>query len=199
MIGRMSVVGTGRRRADGAALVEVDYEPQAPVVDPEAAMTEGSPIVLDSKAEAEGDEEGEAAIHGAASAAETEPEKRPPNVTGVASFKRGDVASALAGADAVIKARYQLAAVHHSPMEPHVSMARPEPDGSLTIWAPTQGPFYVRDEVAKVLDVAPHNVRVVPMPVGGGFGGKVSLLENLLALLALRLQRPVRLALDRQQ
>jgi len=185
--------------ADGAALVEVDYEAQAAVVDPEAAMTEGSAIVLDAKAEAEDDEEGEAAIHGAASAAETEPEKRPPNVTGVASFKRGDVAAALAGADEVIKARYQLAGVHHSPMEPHVSMVRPEPDGTLTIWAPTQGPFYVRDEVAKTLGVAPHLVRVVSMPVGGGFGGKVTLLENLLALVAQRVQRPVRLVLDRQQ
>src|SRR5260370_6981678 len=42
-------------------------------------------------------------------------------------------------------------------------------------------------------------VRVVPMTVGGGFGGKVSLLESLLTLLALEVGRPLRLALSRQQ
>jgi CO/xanthine dehydrogenase Mo-binding subunit len=183
---------------DAAALVEVDYEPLRPVVDPQAAMAEGSAIVLDEPEESE-ESEGEAAIHGAATAAEGEPAKRPPNVTAVASFKRGDVGPAIAGADAVIRATYSLAAVHHAALEPHVSIARPEPDGTMTIWAPTQGPFYVRDEVAKVLGVPPHKVRVVPMPVGGGFGGKVTLLESLLALLARKLGRPVRLALSRQE
>jgi CO/xanthine dehydrogenase Mo-binding subunit len=42
-------------------------------------------------------------------------------------------------------------------------------------------------------------VRVIAMPIGGGFGGKIELLEPLLALLALRLRRPVRLALARSQ
>src|SRR5260370_7517832 len=44
-----------------------------------------------------------------------------------------------------------------------------------------------------------HKIRVVPMPVGGGFGGKVSLLEGLLALLAIRANRPLRLVLTRRQ
>src|SRR5260370_15384201 len=78
-------------------------------------------------------------------------------------------------------------------------MVRPEPDGGATIWAPTQGPFAVRDEIAKVLDAAPHEVRVISTPVGGGFGGKVMLLESLLVLLAQRVRRPLRLALTRQQ
>src|SRR5207237_4280861 len=46
-------------------------------------------------------------------------------------------------------------------------------------------------------DLPPDMVRVVAMPVGGGVGGKISLLEPLLALLAVRLRRPVRLALGR--
>jgi CO/xanthine dehydrogenase Mo-binding subunit len=78
-------------------------------------------------------------------------------------------------------------------------MARPEPDGGLTIWSPTQGPFVVRNDVAALVGLAPRRVRVVPMPVGGGFGGKVELLEPLLALLALRVRRPVRLALARSE
>ena len=50
---------------------------------------------------------------------------------------------ALAGADVIIKETYRLAGVHHSPMEPHVAIVRPEPDGGVTIWAPTQGPFHL--------------------------------------------------------
>src|SRR5438876_360661 len=73
----------------------------------------------------------------------------------------------------------------------------PEPDGGLTIWSSTQGPFVIRDSVAALVDLPPHKVRVVPMAVGGGFGGKIELLEPLLALLALRLRRPVRLSLVR--
>jgi len=182
--------------ADAAALVEVDLDPLPALVDAETAMADGAPAVLEAVEEVS---EEDAAIHGAATSSESEPAQRPPNVTAVASFTRGDAASALARADVVVKQRYRLAAVHHSPMEPHVAIVRPEPDGGATIWAPTQGPFALRDEIAKVLGVPPHTVRVVPMPVGGGFGGKVTLLETLLALLARRTGRPLRLALTRQQ
>ena len=182
--------------ADGAALVEVDLEPLPAVIDAVSAMKEGTLAVLEGGAEVS---EEDAAIHGAATKSESEPVRRPPNVTSVASFKRGDALSAMAGAEVVVKESYTLAGVHHSPMEPHVAIVRPEPDGGVTIWAPTQGPFAVRDEIAKVVDVAPHMVRVTPMPVGGGFGGKVILLEPLLALLARKTGRPLRLALTRQQ
>src|SRR5205823_11896822 len=80
-----------------------------------------------------------------------------------------------------------------------VSTVRPEPGGGLTVWAPTQGPFALRDELADKLDIPAHRIRVVPMPVGGGFGGKVLLLEGLLALLARRADRPLRLVLTRRQ
>jgi CO/xanthine dehydrogenase Mo-binding subunit len=78
-------------------------------------------------------------------------------------------------------------------------MVRPEPDGGMTVWAPTQGPFFVRNEVATVLGIPAHKVRVVSMPVGGGFGGKVTLLEALLVLLARKTGRALRLNLTRQQ
>ena len=192
-----AVIATSETAAhDGAAVVAVDLEPTSPVTDPDAAMRGDSPLVLDVTEEAS---EEDASMHGAGSSAETAPVERPRNVSGVASMRRGDVAAALAASDVVIKATYSVAGVHHTPLEPHVSMVRPEPDSGLTIWSPTQGPFSLRDEVAKSLDVPPHKVRVNPMPVGGGFGGKVLLLETLLALLARRVMRPLRLVLTRQQ
>ena len=180
--------------ADAALLVEVDYEETAPVVDPVAAMGDASPAVLD---EAEAANEDDASVHGASTAAEEEPAERPRNTTGVVTRKRGDVETALRQADTVVRATYRIGRAHHSFMEPHISVVRPEPGGGLTIWSPTQGPFALRDDIARLVDVAPHKVRVVPMPVGGGFGGKVELLEPLLALIARRTGRPVRLALAR--
>ena len=182
--------------ADAAALVEVDFELLPFVADAERAMRDEAPIVLEAGADGS---EGDASMHGAATESESEPVQRPRNVSSVATFQRGDVAAGLAASDTVIKATYRIAGVHHSFIEPHVSMVRPEPDGGVTIWAPTQGPFAVRDEIAKVLDAAPHEVRVISMPVGGGFGGKVTLLETLLVLLARKVRRPLRLTLSRQQ
>ncbi|MFI5168671.1 MAG: xanthine dehydrogenase family protein molybdopterin-binding subunit, partial [Thermoanaerobaculales bacterium] len=181
---------------DAAVLVEVDYEPLEVVSDPEHAMREGSPLVLEPSDESS---EGDASMHGAATDSESEPVVRPRNVSAVATFKRGDAGAGLKSSDTVIKATYRIAGVHHSFIEPHVSMVRPEPGGGMTIWAPTQGPFMVRDEIAKLLDAAPHEIRVIPMPVGGGFGGKVMLLEAVLALLARKVRRPLRLTLTRQQ
>src|SRR5438552_3295772 len=188
------VAQTEAAAADAAALVEIDYEETSPVLDAAAAMGDSSPLVLDQAEEASDED---ASIHGAAAADDQAPAERPRNVTGVANLKRGEVDADLKRADIVVRQSYRFAAAHHSFLEPHVAVARPEPDGGLTIWSPTQGPFVVRDEVATLLDVPTHKVRVVPMPVGGGFGGKVELLEPLLALIAVRVGRPVRLSLTR--
>ena len=192
-----AIIATSETAAhDGAAALEVDLGPLEAVTDPVAAMREGSATVLDVEEEAS---EGDASMHGAGTDAESEPVEKPNNVSSVAAVERGDVAAALAASDVVVKGVYDIAGVHHTAMEPHVSMVRPEPEGGFTIWAPTQGPFAVRNDMAKLLEVAPHQVRVVPMPVGGGFGGKVTLLETLLVLLAGRARRPLRLVLTRQQ
>jgi CO/xanthine dehydrogenase Mo-binding subunit len=180
--------------ADAAALVQVDYEETAPVVNPAAAMRDQAPPVL---AEEEGANDEDASLHGASAAADEAPEEHPHNVSGVAHLKRGDVEAALKNADVVVKGTYRMAGAHHSFLEPHIAVARPEPDGGLTVWSPTQGPFVVRDTITQLVGLPPHKVRVVPMPVGGGFGGKIELLEPLVALLALRVRRPVRLALHR--
>ena len=181
---------------DAASLVEIDFDALPVVAGPDQAMAKDAPEVLEANSEGS---EGDASMHGAATDSESEPVRRPRNVSSVANYKRGDVDAGLAQADVLVKATYRLAGVNHSFMEPHVAIVRPEPGGGVTIWTPTQGHLVVRDEIAKVLRVAPREVRVIPMPVGGGFGGKVILLEALLSLLARKLGRPVRLVLTRQQ
>ena len=182
--------------ADAAALVTVEYDETPPVVDAVSAMRDGAPLVMDEEEDGGGQD---ASLHGASAADDEADEERPRNVSGVAHVKRGDAERALAGADVVVRGTYRIAGAHQSFMEPHIAVVQPEPDGRMTIWSSTQGPFVVRDGVAELIGVPAHRIRVVPMTVGGGFGGKVQLLEPLLALLALRTGRPVRLALDRSQ
>src|SRR5437879_2562396 len=67
----------------------------------------------------------------------------------------------------------------------------------LTVWTATQGLFYAREHVAQVLRLPESSVRIVPMPVRGGFGAKILLLEPLAGALAMVLRRPVRLVLTR--
>ena len=192
-----AVIATSEAAAhDGAAAVELDLEEMKAVPDAATAMQDSAPVVLDAEEEAD---EGDASMHGAGAGKESETVERPRNVSAVAAAKRGDAAAAMATSDVTVSATYSVAAVHHTAMEPHVSTVRPEPGGGLTVWSPTQGPFALRDELADKLDIPAHRIRVVPMPVGGGFGGKVSLLEGLLALLAIHANRPLRLVLTRRQ
>jgi len=78
-------------------------------------------------------------------------------------------------------------------------IARPEPDGGFTVWTPTQGMFAVRQATAAIVEMDPALLRIVPMPVGGGFGGKICLFEPLAVLLAGRCGRPVLLELTRTE
>lgn len=188
------VAETEAAAEDAAALLDVEYEELAAVTDPARAMDDDAPIVIEESEDSSGED---ASLHGGSTGSESAPVERPRNVSEVAHVERGDAGAALRAAAVVVKATYRFAASHQGFMEPHVSVVRPEPDGGLTVWSPTQGPFVLRDDVAKLLKLPPYRVRVIPMPVGGGFGGKVELLEPLLALIATRLRRPVRLALSR--
>ena len=56
-------------------------------------------------------------------------------------------------------------------METHTALAEVK-DGKATVWASTQTPFGVKEQVAGALGISPANVRVKSVFVGGGFGGK---------------------------
>jgi aerobic carbon-monoxide dehydrogenase large subunit len=99
----------------------------------------------------------------------------------------------VAGADVVVRARIvhqRLAAV---PMETNGMVAVPEPGGAMTVWASTQVPFDVRDDLAEALGLEREIVRVSAPDVGGGFGAKLTVYPEYLAVAtaASRLGRPV--------
>jgi CO/xanthine dehydrogenase Mo-binding subunit len=186
------VAETEAQAADAVELIEVEYELLPAALDPIDAMGRDAPSVLDRGGAGLDD----AGAHGVTGGGQ-QVRDLPPNVTAEVRFAEGDVDAALAASHAVAHGRYRLPAVHQGFIETHLAIARAEPDGELTIWTPTQGTFLTRKTVASQLEMPVNQVRVVPMAVGGGFGGKVCLIEPLVALLARRVDRPVQLALTR--
>jgi aerobic carbon-monoxide dehydrogenase large subunit len=163
------VIGDDRYRVeDACGLVGVEYEPLAPVIDPERAADSGLPRVDD-----------------------TIPANRP--YRGV--FAHGDVEAALGRADRVVEVRFHQGRQTHAPLEPRGCLARWEPgDETLTFWHSTQIPHPVRSALASRLGLSESAVRVITPDVGGGFGQKIPLYrEELVTAAAARLlSRPVR-------
>ncbi len=183
--------------ADAAALVEVEYEQLPAVVDPLAAMTPEAPVIRPKELEGEW---AEAGMHATvAGGEELDVRRLPANVTNAVRFQRGDVEQGFASADVVIERTYRTPFVHQAYLEPHASVAVPRPDGGVTVYTTTQGQFYCRNVTATTLGLPHELVTIVPMEVGGGFGGKTVLLEPLVAAVALRLGRPVKLVLTRTE
>jgi xanthine dehydrogenase YagR molybdenum-binding subunit len=114
--------------------------------------------------------------------------------------EQGDPEAALASAAVVSDQTYTTPAFHNNPMEPHATVAMWE-GGDLTLYDSTQGAPMERDTVAQVFDLTPERVRIVSPHVGGGFGSKGTPRPNaiLAALAARHVERPVKIAVTRQQ
>jgi len=188
------VAETAAAAADAAALVALDYEPLPAAVGIFEALAEDAPEVVDVVVAAN-----DVADH-AAGVAYDKTSPRHHNVMGQVELATGDVDAALAGAAHVVSGRWITPPVNAAPLEPHVTAARWEPDGGLTIWTSTQSPFGLRTATAHQLGVPLARVRLIPMPVGGGFGAKtVPVLEPLVAHLARLTGRPVLAELTRTE
>jgi len=112
---------------------------------------------------------------------------------------RGDVAAARAAASHLFESTYRKGYVAHAPMEPHTAVAEPK-DGRVTVWASTQTPFPLRDQIAKALKVEPQKVRVITPYLGGGFGGKSGGRQAIeAARLAVATGQPVQVAWTRAE
>jgi CO/xanthine dehydrogenase Mo-binding subunit len=174
---------------EALGLIEVDYEPLAPVLDVRAAMQPGAPILhADLRTESLAGTEG----NGAGAKAT--------NIAKHFQFKMGDPDKAFAEAAVVVERSFQTATVHQGYIEPHNATALWNADGTVTIWCSTQGAFTVRAQVAELLQIPLSRIKVIPMEIGGGFGGKIRVyLEPVAAVLSRKAGRPVKVLMNRAE
>jgi CO/xanthine dehydrogenase Mo-binding subunit len=167
---------------DGAALagveaIELELHDLPAVFTVEEALADGAPLV-----------------HEEAYAPEL-----PANVCTRYAVACGDATRALAEAYEVFDDVFETPFHHHGAMEPHVAFAEVT-NGRLELTSATQTPYSVRDVVAAILGVEPDRVRVRSGPLGGSFGAKTyARIEPIVAALAWKTGRPVRLALSREE
>ncbi len=114
-------------------------------------------------------------------------------------LRRGDAERAFGEAEHVFEHTFRTRQTMHTPLEPHVAVADAR-DGSVTIHSSTQTPSFVRIEIARLLGWPENRVRVKTAFLGGGFGAKVYVkLEALAVALSLLARRPVKLALTMEE
>ncbi|MCU0522279.1 MAG: xanthine dehydrogenase family protein molybdopterin-binding subunit [Anaerolineae bacterium] len=130
----------------------------------------------------------------------------PTNVASHFQELKGNPEAGFAAADVIVEREFRTTMVHQGYIEPHASTAvwadaaQRADDGSLTVYATTQGSFAVRDHLVELLKLPMSKVRVVPMEVGGAFGGKnSSFVDTVAALLARKARRPVKIVMSRYE
>jgi CO/xanthine dehydrogenase Mo-binding subunit len=181
---------------DGVAAVEVDYEPLAVVTTLDQGLDPESPHIRETRQQANDEE---AAMHNADAAVQAEENDQlaAPNVSNSVQFSRGDVTAGFAAADETVEFTVESLTVHQGYLEPQVCLVDITPLGDLTVYTSTQAAFYCRTRVAETVGLPTQRVNVVPMPVGGGFGGKFVLIEPMVAAAAMAAGRPVLLRYSR--
>ena len=194
-----AVAATSPHIAEQAlSLIDVDYEVLPWVVDVREAMEPGSPVLHDSLALP-------ASLRSNAGLPSSNglPVGDAATGTNIAShfvFQLGDLEQGFGEAEVVLKREYSTATVHQGYIEPHTATAMWAPDGNLTIWCSSQGHFEVRDETAAILGIPVSAIKVIPLEIGGGFGGKTLVyLEPVAALLSKKTGRPVKMTMDRSE
>ena len=192
------VVGESEATAeDGADAIEVAYEPLPAVIEPEAAARPGA---AEARTYQKADATDVPPLAGFPQAMAVAAEEGSSNVKRYRPMMLGNIEEGLRHAEVVVERTYRTHPVHQSYMEPHSVTVVPDPSGQYqVIWSSNQGLLSVRSAVASALALPERQIRVEPVPIGGGFGGKESLLEPLAAAVASRLRRPVRLVYTRQE
>ena len=173
----------GHIAEEALELIDVEYEVLPPAIEVRAAMKDDAPLVHE---DLKTDEMGKQS-------------EKPSNIASHFQHKKGDIEKGFAEADVVIERDVVTGTVHQGYIEPHNASAVYNADGEITIWCSTQGAFNARGQVAEILQHPVSKVKVVPMEIGGGFGGKISVyLEPLAALLSKKSGRPVKVLMSRE-
>jgi CO/xanthine dehydrogenase Mo-binding subunit len=180
-----ALAATSAHAAEEAlSLIEVEYEPLPSAMNLDEAMRPGAPVLHEHWTT---DELGNEVSGG----------------TNVASLEQhifGDVEKGFKAADLVLERKYRTKTVHQGYIEPQNATAWWAPHGRLTIWCSSQGHFGVQLQTARILGIPISEVKVVPMEIGGGFGGKLNVyLEPIAAVLSKKSGQPVKMTMSRAE
>lgn len=168
-----AVAATSLEIAEAALnLIEVEYEELATIFNPIEALESGAPR-----------------IH---------PEG---NLIKEVDWSYGDLSKGLSEADVVMEDDFETQIVQHASMETHTYAATyDQVTKQLCVWSSTQGVHNIRVLLGKLLNMSLNKIRVIQPTVGGGFGGKNDLFEEIVvALLAQETGRPVKLVFTREE
>jgi CO/xanthine dehydrogenase Mo-binding subunit len=117
-------------------------------------------------------------------------------------IKKGDPDSAWQNVAWIVEGTYSTESQEQLYIEPNGMIAQADETNCLTIWGSMQCPYYVQHAVKKVFGLEDHQVRVIQVETGGGFGGKEdypSMIAAHAALLAWKSRKPVKLIYDRAE
>jgi carbon-monoxide dehydrogenase large subunit len=146
--------------ADGAALVEVDYEELPAIVDPRKSMLPDAPVIREDIADKK--EVG----HG--------PRTHPNHIFTWEAGNKAAADAVFASAAVTVKEEILNPRVHPCPLETCGCVASfNKATGHLTVYLTSQAPHLVRTVLAMLSGVAESKIRVVGGDIGGGFGNKV--------------------------
>ena len=168
-------------------LIEVEYEVLEPVFDPEFGANPQAPLLHPDL--------------GRYTVANFILPRPGSNISNHFKIRKGDVDSTWKKCEAVIERKYRIPHIQHTPIEPHVAIAKVDESGEATLWDSSQSPFAQRDLIAETLGITQSKMRVIAPLVGGGFGGKAGVsMESLAVAIATKVKGyPVKLLLTREE
>ncbi|HLG74214.1 MAG TPA: xanthine dehydrogenase family protein molybdopterin-binding subunit, partial [Chloroflexota bacterium] len=165
-----------------AELVEVEYEPMEPLLDPLKSMTDDAPT-----------------LHPDYYTYRGRPPGMPDGLKNVQSYgivTKGDVEAGFAEADLIYEATYLTPMTHQAYIETHAALVSIAEDGRVHVWAPQKSPFRLRTMMADALGLPEGKVVYEFTRMGGDYGNKGALMDAPLCYyLAKATGRPVRMVM----
>lgn len=157
-------------------LIEVEYEPLPPILDPIEAMKKDTPV-LHKELESNVIDLGMNFIAG-----------KPKEI-----FESKEYV--------IVEGTYRIGFITHTALGTIGALAHYESSGILNIWANTQSPFLYQRELAQALGIEPSRVRVIQPAIGGSFGRGMDLYppDVIAAILSMKTLRPVKILFRRDE
>jgi CO/xanthine dehydrogenase Mo-binding subunit len=163
-------------------LIEVEYEEIEPLVDPEQAAKDGSPILHPDLLSYRG---------------LPVPVEKLGNVFAYLKWGKGDLEEGFKRADLVVENTFTTQVTHQSYLEPHACLVDTHPDGSADVWSCSKTPFAVRGQLSNCIGVEKEKLIFHPVHIGGDFGGKGGFMDVPAAyFLSKKSGQPVKMIMD---